>query len=408
MDKLKGNLLYGQSGGPTSVINSSAYGVIKEALKNKDAIGEIYCMKHGIQGVLKDDLIKVSDLSFEDVELLVNTPGAAFGTIRYKMKEWEEDEKEYKRILEILKKYNIRYFLYNGGNDSMETCREVDEYLKKVGYDCRVIGIPKTIDNDLPVTDHCPGYGSAAKYIANACMEIACDSSAYPKGKVTIAEIMGRHTGWLTAASYVASASSFGPDLIYVPEVPFSIEKFKEDIKKVMTRKDHCLVAVSEGIQDGQGNFIAAASGTKDPFGHTQLGGVCHKLAAIVSDELGYSTRPCELSLLQRSAVHLQSKTDVDEAINVGRYAVRYALAGKTSVMVAMRRANIDAYRIVYFTVPLKDVAAVEKTLPRTMINPDGNYIQPEFLAYVLPLIDGHHKPQFRNGVMRFTTVMKP
>ncbi len=263
MERLKGNLLYGQSGGPTSVINASAYGVIREAFKNKDIIGEVYCMKHGIHGVLHDQLVKISDLDPEQIELLVNTPGAAFGTIRYKMKQWEDDESEYIRIVEILKKYDIRYFLYNGGNDSMETCFEVDEYLKHIGYSCRVIGIPKTIDNDLPVTDHCPGYGSAAKYIANACMEIACDSSAYPKGKVTIAEIMGRHTGWLTAASYVATASKFGPDLIYLPEIPFSTEQFKEDIRRVMQKKDHFLVAVSEGIHDVFGNFIAASSGSK-------------------------------------------------------------------------------------------------------------------------------------------------
>ncbi|MFH0993017.1 MAG: diphosphate--fructose-6-phosphate 1-phosphotransferase, partial [bacterium] len=271
-----------------------------------------------------------------------------------------------------------------------------------------VIGIPKTIDNDLPVTDHCPGYGSAAKYIANACMEIACDSSAYPKGKVTIAEIMGRHTGWLTAASYVATATKFGPDLIYLPEIPFSTEQFKEDIRRVMQKKDHCLVAVSEGIHDVFGNFIAASSGSKDAFGHTQLGGVCHKLASIVSDELGYSTRPCELSLLQRSAAHLQSGSDVKEAINVGRYGVRYALAGKTSVMVCMRRRPGEKYAIQYFTHSLKDVAAVEKTVPRAMINEAGNFINPEFLAYVLPLIEGQNKPKFKDGVMQFTSILKP
>ncbi|MDD4988411.1 MAG: diphosphate--fructose-6-phosphate 1-phosphotransferase, partial [Candidatus Izemoplasmatales bacterium] len=231
MAKLKGNLLYGQSGGPTSVINSSAYGVI-QAAREADEIQDVIVMRHGIKGALNDDLIFIKDQDPEMIALLPYTPGSAFGSVRYKLKDFREDDANYVRLHYIFQKYNIRYFMYNGGNDSMDTCAKIADYMKHIDYDCRIIGIPKTIDNDLPHTDHTPGFGSAAKFIANTMMEISYDMLAYPNGKVTIVEIMGRHAGWLTGAAALANLSGFGPDLIYLPEVPFSVDCFKEDVKR--------------------------------------------------------------------------------------------------------------------------------------------------------------------------------
>lgn len=403
MKKLKGNLLYGQSGGPTAVINASAYGVIQEALKNHDVIDDVICMRYGITGALNEDFIFISKQDKEQVNLLKHTPGSAFGSVRYKLKDYREDDSDYVRLLYIFNKYNIRYFLYNGGNDSMDTCAKISEYMRKVGYECRVIGVPKTIDNDLPLTDHTPGYGSAAKYIANTLMEISYDMLAYRKGKVTIVEIMGRHAGWLTAAAAIATNAGFGPDLIYLPEVPFSIEQFKTDVKKVYEQKKQCLVAVSEGIQNEEGVFIGSSSGLKDAFGHFQLGGVASKLVNLLMTDIGVSARSVELASTQRAASHLQSQVDIDEAIEVGRKAVQYALAGETDVMVTIARIDNTPYRVAYASEPLKAVANIEKTLPREWINETGNGINKGFLDYVLPLIEGEHPPVYQNGVQSFT-----
>jgi len=403
MEKLVGNLLYGQSGGPTSVINASAYGVITESLSNKDIIEEVYVMKHGIQGALNEDFFHMGSQDKEQIELLKHSPGSAFGTVRYKMPNFREDETDYIRLLYIFRKYNIRYFLFNGGNDSMDTCNKIADYMKHVGYDIRVIGVPKTIDNDLPFTDHTPGFGSAAKYVANTMQEVAYDMIAYPKGKVTIVEIMGRHAGWLTAAASLASLTGHGPNLIYLPEVPFSIEKFKSDVRRVYGESRQCLIAVSEGLKDEEGILIGSSSGLRDAFGHFQLGGVSSKLANILNSEMRISSRTIELGTTQRAASHLQSKVDVEEAIMVGRKAVQYALKGEHGVMVTILRKDGDDYKVKYGKHPLKEVANIERTIPETMINADGNGVTDEFVKYVLPLIEGENTPPYENGMQKFS-----
>jgi len=402
MKKLKGNLLYGQSGGPTSVINASAYGVIKEAFESNE-INEVYVMKHGIKGALNEDFFVMSKQDEMDIELLKHTPGSAFGSVRYKISDSKEDETDYIRLLYIFKKYNIRYFLYNGGNDSMDTCYKIAEYMRDVDYDMRVMGVPKTIDNDLPFTDHTPGYGSAARFIANTMMEVGYDMLAYPKGKVTIVEIMGRHAGWLTAASHIASLSGYGPDLVYLPEVPFSIEKFKQDVKRVYDKRHQCLIAVSEGIMNEDGVFISSASAIKDAFGHFQLGGVSQKLAQIINNEMRISSRSIGLGSTQRSAAHIQSLTDVNEAIQAGRKAVRYAIDGETEKMVIFRRLPEKPYQIEYDIHPLNMIANQEKKMPRSMINEDGNGITDVFLEYVMPLIQGDNTPKYKDGIQQFS-----
>jgi 6-phosphofructokinase 1 len=403
MKKLVGNLLYGQSGGPTAVINSSAYGVITEARRQNEYIKDIYVMKHGIEGALNEDLLKITDKDDENVELLKHTPGSAFGSVRHKLPDYKEDDSKYVRLLYIFRKYNIRYFLYNGGNDSMDTCSKIAEYMDTIDYDVRIIGIPKTIDNDLPFTDHTPGFGSAAKFIANTVMEVHYDMLAYPKGKVTIIEIMGRHAGWLTASSALANLSGFGPDLVYLPEVPFSIEKFKKDVLEVYGKKKQCLVAVSEGIMNEDGVFISSSSGMKDAFGHFQLGGVASKLAQTVQNDLGISSRSVEFGSTQRAAAHLQSLTDVNEAIKCGEEAVKGVISGRNKVMVVMRRSSEGPYNIEFGFYDLLACANVEKKIPDNMINKDGNGVTKAFIDYALPLIQGENKSVFVNGVQQFS-----
>jgi len=403
MTKLKGNLLYGQSGGPTSVINASAYGVIKEALKNEDIIEDVLVMKHGLQGALNEDFYFISKQDEKDIELLKHTPGSAFGSVRYKMKDVNDDDTDYIRLLYIFKKYNIRYLLYNGGNDSMDTGLKISNYMKNVDYEMSVIGIPKTIDNDLPFTDHTPGFGSAAKFIINTLMEISCDMVAYPKGKVTVVEIMGRHAGWLTAASALATEKGFGPDLIYLPEVPFSVKKFKEDVKKVYEKNDQCLVAVSEGIVNKEGVVISSSSALKDAFGHFQLGGVSSKLSQIINNEMRYASRSIELGTIQRAASHMQSLTDVNEAIEVGRTAVKYALQGLTDVMVTIKRESSSPYTVSYDKHPLYEIANFERKMPLSMINKERNGVTKEFIDFVSPLILGEHTPKYLDGIQQFS-----
>ncbi len=405
MAKLKGNLLYGQSGGPTSVINASAYGVIKEAMEQHEYVDEVIVMKHGILGALNEDFIFVKDLAKKDIELLKHTPGSAFGSVRHKLPDFREDDTSYLRLLYIFRKYNIRYFLYNGGNDSMDTCSKIADYMRQIDYEIYIIGIPKTIDNDLPFTDHTPGYGSAAKFIANTMMEISYDMLAYPNGKVTIVEIMGRHAGWLTAASAIASESGYGPDLIYLPEVPFSIDRFKKEVAEIYNKKKQCLVAVSEGIMNEEGIFISSSSGLKDAFGHFQLGGVASKLATTVSSDLGIPSRSVEFGSTQRAASHVQSLTDVNEAISVGSHAVKAAIHKRSDLMVVMHRASNEPYTIDYKLHPLADCANTEKRMPKAMINSKGNGITKQYLDYVLPLIQGENLPVYKDGIQQFSTI---
>ena len=395
-----GNAIYGQSGGPTSVINSSAYGVIKEAKKHQDLIPEIYAMHFGLEGLLEDDIINLSKYNDKDLKKLLNTPGAAFGSNRFKLPRFSKDEEIYKKIISTFKKYNIRYFFYNGGNDSMDTINKISDYAKLVGYDLLAIGVPKTIDNDLPFLDHTAGYGSAVRFIANSVSEIVLDDSSYNKGRVNIVEIMGRNTGWLTAGSVLAKLNSTAPDLIYVPEVSFSLDKFLEDVKKIYLKKHRCLVCVSEGIKDENGNLIFETNAQKDKFGHEQLGGVAIRLADIVSKTLGYKTRYFELSLLQRANSILPSERDIKEAIKVGEFAVKKALQGETGKIVTIKRIDSPQYKAKYDLIDISLVANKEKYLPLTYINREHNNITDSFIDYVLPLIDEKPSKQFKNGLL--------
>ena len=401
---MKANAAYGQSGGPTSVINASLYGVIKQC-QLEEEIGTLFIMHNGIKGLINDDLKDVSEIEESEIELLPYTPSAICGSVRYKLKKHTEDETDYQKILENLKKHNIRYVFLNGGNDSMDTTHKLSEFLKENNYDCKVIGIPKTIDNDLEGTDHTPGYASAAKFIATSVKSFSYDNDCYPKGRVNIVEIMGRDTGWLTAASSLASLSGNGPDLLYIPELPFDVDSFLKDVEEVYKKKQRCLVAVSEGIKDAKGNFIMD-EGAKDAFNHVQLGGVARTLANLVETHLHYSTRAIELSLLQRCFAPIVSSTDRNEAINCGKHAVKYALEGNDKVMIVMKRES-DPYKINYETFSLANVANAIKYLPRSMMNEKGNNVTQEFIDYILPLCEGNDKVIEKNGIAMYADKSK-
>ena len=317
MKNLKGACMFGQSGGPTSVINSSAAGVFTEALKQGN-ITAVYGLEHGIVGLLNEKFFDMSKEDPKEIELLKYTPSSALGSVRYKLKDASVDDTDYKRILEVFEKYNVRYFFYNGGNDSMDTCNKISKYLQSVGYECNVIGVPKTIDNDLYGTDHCPGYASAAKYIATTVMEVNLDAKVYDTPMVCVIEAMGRHAGWLTAAAALAGVNGLGADLIYLPETDFDVDKFVEDVKGVCAKNGNkCIAVVSEGIHDKDGTLICESLGSqaaRDSFGHAQLGGVASILANLLKEKTGFKTRGIELSLMQRCGAHLASETDVEEA----------------------------------------------------------------------------------------------
>lgn len=410
MSYLEGTCIFGQSGGPTSVINASAAGVIMEALK-QDAITAVYGAAHGIKGILEENFYNMSKEDLYELELLKTTPSSSLGSVRYKLKNAEDDETDYKRLLEVFKKYNIRYFFYNGGNDSMDTCNKISKYMQKVGYECRVMGVPKTIDNDLWGTDHCPGYGSAAKYIATSTMEVYHDARVYDTGMITVLEIMGRNAGWLTAASALAAYKGNGPDLIYLPELPFDMDKFLEDTTRIYKENGKVIIAVSEGIKDKDGKYISEYGSdmakTKDSFGHAQLGGLATTLANIVKEKTGAKVRGIEFSLLQRCAAHVGSLTDVNEAYLAGQAAVRYAVEGKTDYMVAFERAEGSEYKCNIKLINLDDVANTEKKVPREWINEEGNGLKQEFIDYALPLIQGESKPPLEDGLPRFTKLKK-
>jgi ATP-dependent phosphofructokinase / diphosphate-dependent phosphofructokinase len=410
MAELKGAAIFGQSGGPTSVINASAAGVIQEALK-QGCITKVYGAAHGIKGVLTENFYDMSKEDAFELDLLKTTPSSALGSVRYKLKKVEDDETDYKRLVEVFKKYDIRYFFYNGGNDSMDTCNKVSKYMQKVGYECRVMGVPKTIDNDLWGTDHCPGYGSAAKYIATSTMEVYHDARVYDTGMITILEVMGRNAGWLTAATALAAYKGNGPDLIYLPELPFDMDKFLEDATAIYKKNGKVIVAVSEGIRDKDGKYISEYGSnlaqTKDSFGHAQLGGLAATLAALVKEKTGAKVRGIEFSLLQRCAAHVGSLTDVNESYLAGQMAVKYAVEGKTDYMVAFEREQGPEYKCNIKLINLTDVANTEKKIPREWINEAGNGLNNEFIQYALPLIQGESKPMLENGLPRFAKLNK-
>lgn len=394
-------LLYAQSGGPTSVINASAYGVIAEAKKHGI---KTYVALNGIEGLLKG---KISDVSNEDdkqIELLRYTPASAFGSCRLKLPHHTNDATQYEKILEIFKKLDIRYFVYNGGNDSMNTCSKVADFMQENNYECYVCGIPKTIDNDLLLTDHCPGYGSAAKFIATACSEIALDTNVYAHGRVTIVEIMGRDAGWLTASSSLASAYGDGPDLIFLPERPFDLQVFTQKCKDVYEKKHSCLVAVSEGIRDKDGKYICSYANkeNKDMFNNTQLGGVGSFLASYLTENTGVKTRAIELSLMQRCSAHIASLTDNEEAVLAGKTAVESVLNGITNKMVAFKRESNSPYKMVCTLAPLCDIAHGTQSMPDNFIGKDCCSVTKEFIDYATPLISGEVNLKYENGLPVF------
>ena len=408
MSELKGAMIIGQSGGPTSVINASAYGAIKAGL-DSDSITTVYGAANGIVGVLNDKLYIMDKEDPAELELLKYTPSSALGSCRYKIKDPDEDDTDYKRILEIFKKYDVRYFCYNGGNDSMDTCNKISKYMKKVGYECRVMGIPKTIDNDLFGTDHCPGYASAAKYIATSIMEVSRDAHVYDTGMITIIECMGRHAGWLTAAAALANEEEPCCDFIYLPEVDFDMDKFVADVSKRYEEKKNCIVAVSEGVHYADGSFVSEAkTAATDGFGHAQLGGLAAMLAQVVKEKTGAKVRGIELSLLQRCAAHCASKTDVDESYMSGKAAVENAVAGKTDYMPGFKcTRDENGYKCEIELLPLSEVANTEKKVPREWINEEGNGVTQEFVDYALPLINGENVGPKVSGLPRFANLKK-
>ena len=407
-EKLIGSCIFGQSGGPTAVINASAYGVIRAAL-DAEEITTVYGAAHGIKGVLEDKLYVMDEEDPAELELLLHTPSSELGSCRYKIADPEVDDTDYKRILEIFKKYNVRYFFYNGGNDSMDTCNKVSRYMESVGYECRVMGVPKTIDNDLYGTDHCPGFASAAKYIATSCMEINKDARVYDNGMITIVEIMGRHAGWLAASAALATEFGSGPDLIYLPECDFDLDKFYADVEKVYAENGKVLVAVSEGIHYADGRFVSEAkTSATDGFGHAQLGGLASTLAELVKERTGAKVRGIELSLLQRCGAHLASATDVNEAFTAGKTAVEAAVNDVTGKMVAFKRVYVDGkYTCEMELLPLSSVANYEKKVPLEWINEEQNGLKHEFIDYVLPLIQGEPKLPLENSLPRYARLKK-
>ncbi|OUN25237.1 6-phosphofructokinase [Pseudoflavonifractor sp. An85] len=407
MSQLKGACIIGQSGGPTSVINASAYGVIRTALDNPN-ITAVYGAAHGIKGVLNDRLYDMSQEDAHELELLLNTPSSELGSCRYKIADPDVDDTDYKRILEIFKKYDVRYFFYNGGNDSMDTCSKVSRFMAKSGYECRVMGVPKTIDNDLFGTDHCPGFASAAKYIATSCAEVYKDARVYDTGMVTIIEIMGRHAGWLTAAAALAGVVGCAPDLIYVPEVDFDMDKFLADVTSIYEKNGNCIVAVSEGIHYADGSFVSEAkTSATDGFGHAQLGGLAAMLANIVKERTGAKVRGIELSLLQRCGAHLASQTDIRESFLAGKTAVEAAVAGETDKMVGFECSRENGYECKTKLFNLSEVANFEKKVPLEWINEAGNGINQGFIDYALPLIQGENTRATENGLPRFARLKK-
>ncbi|MCL2059017.1 MAG: 6-phosphofructokinase [Oscillospiraceae bacterium] len=409
MSELKGAAIFAQSGGPTAVINASAAGVITEALK-ADAITHVYGSAHGVRGMLDDVIYDMSKEDARELELLTTTPSSALGSARYKLKNFEDDDTDYVKLLSLFRKYNIRYMFFNGGNDSMDTCSKVSRYLKSVDYECRVFGVPKTIDNDLWGTDHCPGYGSAAKYIVTSCMEIALDAKVYDTGMVIVIEIMGRNAGWLTAASALASYKGLGPDLIYLPELPFDVDKFLGEVDSTYKAHGNVIVAVSEGLRDANGVYVPEMNYTnlaQDSFGHTQLGGAASVLGNLVKQSMKVKVRPIEFSLLQRCAAHCASKTDVDEAFLAGQLAVKHALDGKSGYMVGFERAPGADYVMNTTLLDVNEVANKEKTVPRDWINEAGNGMKQQFIDYALPLIQGESRIATEGGLPRFAKLKK-
>jgi ATP-dependent phosphofructokinase / diphosphate-dependent phosphofructokinase len=403
----KRNAFYAQSGGVTAVINASACGVIETARKHKDKIGKVYAGRNGIIGALTEDLIDTSKDSAKSIAALRHTPAGAFGSCRYKLKSVEENRAQYERLIEVFKAHNIGYFFYNGGGDSADTCLKVSQLSEKMGYPLQAIHVPKTVDNDLPITDTCPGFGSVAKYVATSIREAAFDvaSMAKTSTKVFVLEVMGRHAGWITAACGLAGEEAGdAPHILLFPEIAFDEKKFLAKVEEAVKKYGYCVIGVSEGLHTADGKFLSE-SGLKDAFGHAQLGGVAPVIANLVKDKLGYKYHWAVADYLQRSARHIASKTDVAQAYAVGKAAVELALKGHNSVMPAITRVSDKPYKWKITTAQLKDVANVEKKMPRDFITPDGFGITDKCRKYLSPLIAGEDYPPFKNGLPDYVTL---
>lgn len=398
---LKKNAFYAQSGGVTAVINASACGVLETARKHKDRIGKVYAGRNGIIGALTEDMIDTSRETAKTIAGLRHTPGGAFGSARYKLKGLEENRAEYERLIEVFKAHNIGYFFYNGGGDSADTCYKVSQLSKKLGFPVQAIHVPKTVDNDLPITDTCPGFGSVAKYIAVSTREAALDvaSMARTSTKVFVLEVMGRHAGWIAAAGGLAGKTpQDAPQIILFPEVAFNKAAFLKRVKECVRDNEYCVVVVSEGAAYKDGTFLADA-GTTDAFGHKQLGGVAQVVAQMVRDELGLKYHYAIADYLQRSARHIASKTDVDQAYAVGKAAVEMALAGENSIMPTIVRKADKPYRWTIGKAPLSRVANREKMMPKSFITKDGFGITAACRRYLEPLIKGEDYPPYKDGL---------
>lgn len=400
----KKNAFYAQSGGVTAVINASACGVIETARKHKDKIGKVYAGRNGIIGALTEDLIDTSKDSARAIAALRHTPSGAFGSCRYKLKGLDANRDEYERLIEVFAAHNIGYFFYNGGGDSADTCLKVSQISKSLGYPIQAIHVPKTVDNDLPITDNCPGFGSVAKYVAVSIREAAFDvaSMAKTSTKVFVMEVMGRHAGWIAAAGGLATEEDGdAPHIILFPEVVFNERKFMARVKQTVNKYGYCTIVVSEGVRYKDGTFLAEA-GTRDAFGHAQLGGVAPVVAQMIQAKHGYKYHWAVADYLQRAARHIASKTDVEQAYAVGKAAVEMALKGKSAVMPTIKRVSNKPYKWKIGEAKLARVANVEKMMPDNYITKDGFHITQRCRNYLQPLIQGEDYPPFKNGLPQY------
>lgn len=405
--KREGNCIIGQSGGPTVAINASLSGILQGIFENK-LYEQVYGMVNGIEGLLQGKFLNLSEIftSQEALNQLTHTPAMYLGSCRFKLPTCEHSEDVYEDLFSFFEAHNIRTFFYIGGNDSMDTVLKLSNYAKENGKDINVIGIPKTVDNDLPLTDHTPGFGSAAKYVATSLLEIAHDAYIYNIPSVTIVEIMGRNAGWLTAASILARTEyAPAPDLIYLPEVPFNMDHFIEDVKAVKAKRKNVIIAVSEGIKDCEGNYISASSGAVDAFGHKQLCGAGKTLENILKAELGCKVRSVELNVLQRSASHIASRTDLEEAVAIGKAAAHLGSEGETAKMVCYKRISNTPYQMDIFSYDIAAIANQEKTVPLSWVNERGNDLTKEAITYLRPLIEGEVHLSYLNGVPHYCNI---
>ncbi|NOX43940.1 MAG: 6-phosphofructokinase [Gammaproteobacteria bacterium] len=403
----KRNAFYAQSGGVTAVINASACGVIETARKHKNKIGKVYAGRNGIIGALTEDLIDTSKESAKSIAALRHTPSGAFGSCRYKLKGLEENRAQYERLIEVFKAHDIGYFFYNGGGDSQDTSNKVSQIGAKLGYPITCVGIPKTVDNDLPITDNCPGFGSVAKYVAVSIREAAFDvaSMAKTSTKIFVMEVMGRHAGWIAAAGGLAAENEGdAPHIILFPEITFDRLAFLNRVDECVKKYGYCAIVVSEGIKNPEGQFLAEAGG-KDSFGHAQLGGVAPVVAQLIKDELGYKYHWAVADYLQRAARHIASKTDVEQAYALGKAAVQLALKGQNAVMPTIVRKSDKPYKWTVGVAKLSAVANVEKMMPRNYISKDGMGITERCRTYLLPLIKGEDYPPYKNGLPQYVVL---